>query len=103
MKLEEKEAEAERKSMDAIFQFESEYKNSIKIIENKELHRNWREEAKNIQENIGRLKANLLNIEVELVEDADLLLKRELVPLMEEENKKIQSILSEEQKDEKGE
>lgn len=83
MKLEEKEAEAERKSMDAIFQFESEYKNSIKIIENKELHRNWREEAKNIQENIGRLKANLLNIEVELVEDADLLLKRELVPLME--------------------
>ncbi len=42
-----------------------------------------------------------MNIEVELMEDADLLYKKEIHGVLEEFNKRIQSILSEEPKEEK--
>ena len=67
------------------------------------MHKNWKDEVQKIETNINKLKATLLNIEVELMEDAETLFKKEIIVLIEEENKKIQSILSEEQKDEKGE
>ncbi len=47
------------------------------------------------------LKDQLLNIEVELMEDADSLFKKEIILGIEERNKHIQIILSEEQKDDK--
>lgn len=49
------------------------------------------------------MKDNLLNIEVELMEDADNLLKKEILVGIDENIKRIQIILNEEQKDEKNE
>ena len=98
-KLEMKEQAAEKKTMDAISEFEVEYKNSIKIIETKEIHKNWRDEVKKIEQNIVKLKSTLLNIELELIEDAESLYKNEITYLVDEENKKLNSILVEEQKD----
>lgn len=94
-----KEQAAEKKTMDAISEFEVEYKNSIKIIETKEIHKNWRDEVKKIEQNIVKLKSTLLNIELELIEDAESLYKNEITYLVDEENKKLNSILVEEQKD----
>ena len=75
----------------------------MKIFENKVLHPNWKEDAKKMDGIISRLKSTLFNIEIELMEDSDAIFKKEINAIIEEENKKIQSILSEEQKDEKGE
>jgi hypothetical protein len=50
---------------------------------------------------VFELKDQLLNIEVELMEDADSLFKKEIILGIEERNKHIQIILSEEQKDDK--
>ena len=47
------------------------------------------------------MKDSLLNIEVELMEDAESLFKKEIIIGIEEHNKHIQIILSEEQKDDK--
>lgn len=44
-----------------------------------------------------------MNIEIELTEDTEYLYKNEIQQIIDEENKKLQSILSDEQKDEKGE
>lgn len=44
---------------------------------------------------IFELKDHLLNIEVELMEDADSLFKKEIILGIEERNKHIQIILSE--------
>ena len=89
--------------MDAICGFEQEYKTYMKIFENKALHPNWKEDARKMDAIVSRLKSTLFNIEIELMEDSDAIFKKEINAIIEEENKKIQSILSEEQKDEKGE
>lgn len=47
------------------------------------------------------LKDHLLNIEVELMEDTEALYKKEITVVIDEFNKKIQAILSEEHKEEK--
>lgn len=61
----------------------------------------WKEEAIKMKEKIINLKDRLINIEVELVEDAEVLLKKEIMVGIDENNKQIQIILSEEQKDDK--
>ena len=65
------------------------------------MNKNWREEATNIKQRVTELKDSLLNIEVELMEDVESLFKKEIVLGIEENNKRIQTILSDEQKDDK--
>lgn len=40
------------------------------------MNRNWKDEAEKLKDKIYDLKDNLLHIEVELMEDADLLYKK---------------------------
>lgn len=96
-----REKEAEKRSIEAIQNFEKEYKHFLKLYENRSINKAWKEEAVNIKARIYQLKDTLLNVEVELMEDAENLFKKEIILGIEESNKRIQIILSEEQKDEK--
>lgn len=96
-----REKEAERRSLQAIQQFELERKKFLRIYETRAVNKNWREEAGRLKGRIHSLKDELLNVEVELMEDAESLFKKEIMPGIEERNKHIQIILSEEQKDDK--
>jgi hypothetical protein len=71
------------------------------VFENRSINKNWRDEAIRIKDSIFQLKDTLLNIEVELMEDADNLLKKEILVGIDENIKRIGIILNEEQKDEK--
>ncbi len=69
-------------------------KNYDKVFENKNIRKNWKEEAANLKAKIMELKDKLLNIQVELVEDSEALFKKEIIPSIDQENKKIQNIMS---------
>jgi hypothetical protein len=65
-----REKEAERKSLAAIEQFEKQRKNFLRLYDNRFINKDWKEEAVKLKASIAALKDSLLNIEVELMEDA---------------------------------
>lgn len=75
-KLTLREKEAERRSLEAIQNFEKHRKNFLRLYENRSINKDWKEEAIRLKVKIGDLKDTLLNVEVELMEDAENLLKK---------------------------
>lgn len=96
-----REKDAERRSFAAIQEFEADKKSFYRVYENRHLNKGWREEVTRIKQKVVNLKDRLINIEVELMEDAEALLKKEILLGIDDNNKQIQIILSEEQKDDK--
>ena len=72
-----REKEAENRSLAAIAAFEKQRKNFLRLYENRA--NGWKGEGERVKEGITKLQDELLNIEIELMEDASSLLVKEVL------------------------